>query len=129
MLCEKPRRLRGRRNNSVCQSPPQEVNVHPRPVVLAAVLAAVAVPALAQAPDPNLGRNLAATCANCHGTNGHAQGAVASLAGQPKADLVQKMNEYRDGKRQATIMHQLAKGYTPEQIELVAAWFAAQKAK
>jgi len=25
-------------------------------------------------------------------------------------------------------MHQLAKGYTPEQVELLAAWFAAQKA-
>ena len=101
--------------------------MHHRPVVLAAVLAAVTVPALAQAPDPNLGRNLAATCANCHGTNGHAQGAVASLAGLPKADIVEKMNAFRDGKRPATIMHQLAKGYTPAQVELMAEWFAAQK--
>ena len=103
--------------------------MHPPSVLLAAALAAAAVPALAQAPDPNLGRNLAATCANCHGTDGRAQGAVASLAGQSKADIVLKMTEYRDGKRQATIMHQLAKGYTPEQIEQIAAWFAAQKAK
>jgi cytochrome c553 len=28
-----------------------------------------------------------------------------------------------------TIMPQLAKGYTDEQIDLVAGWFAAQKAK
>ena len=100
----------------------------PRYLAFAAALAAVSMPALAQAPDPNLGRNLAATCANCHGTNGVSQGgAVASLAGLPKADIVDKMNAFRDGKRPATIMHQLAKGYTPEQIELVAAWFAAQK--
>jgi len=101
--------------------------VYPRPVVLAAALAAIAAPALAQAADPNLGRNLAATCANCHGTNGVAQGAVASLAGLPKADIVDKMNAFRDGKRPATVMHQLAKGFTPEQVELIAAWFAAQK--
>jgi len=101
--------------------------VNSRHVALAAVLAGAAMPALAQAPDPNLGRNLAATCANCHGTNGVSQGAVASLAGLPKADIVDKMNAFRDGKRPATIMHQLAKGYTPEQVELVAAWFAAQK--
>jgi cytochrome subunit of sulfide dehydrogenase len=101
--------------------------VYPRPVVLAAALAAIAAPALAQAADPNLGRNLAATCANCHGTNGIAQGAVASLAGLPKADIVDKMNAFRDGKRPATVMHQLAKGFTPEQVELIAAWFAAQK--
>jgi cytochrome c553 len=106
-----------------------EESMHPRSVALAAVLSAVTAPALAQAPDPNLGRNLAATCANCHGTGGQAQGAVASLAGLPKADIVQKMAEFRDGKRPATIMHQLAKGYTPEQVELLAAWFAAQKAK
>jgi len=107
--------------------PQEEVNVHPRPVVLAAALAAIAVPALAQAADPNLGRNLGATCANCHGTNGIAQGAVASLAGLPKADIVDKMTAFRDGKRPATVMHQLAKGFTPEQVELIAAWFAAQK--
>jgi len=101
--------------------------VQPRPIVLAAVLAAVTVPALAQAPDPNLGRNLAATCANCHGTNGVSQGTVASLAGLPKTDIVDKMNGFRDGKRPATLMHQLAKGYTPAQVELIAEWFAAQK--
>ena len=46
-----------------------------------------------------------------------------------KADIVQRMNEFRDGKRPATIMHQIAKGYTPEQVDVIAAWFAAQKAR
>ena len=73
------------------------------------------------------GRDLAATCANCHGTSGKAQGAVPALAGQSKVDLVQKMNDFRDGKRPATIMHQLAKGYTPEQIDALAGWFSQQK--
>jgi sulfide dehydrogenase cytochrome subunit len=72
-------------------------------------------------------RDLASTCANCHGTSGKAQGAVPALAGQSKADLVQKMNDFRDGKRPATIMHQLAKGYTAEQIDALAGWFAQQK--
>jgi cytochrome c553 len=94
---------------------------------LAAALAGTA-PAHAQ-PTDDAARNLAATCANCHGTGGHSRGTLPSLAGQPKADIVQKLNEFRDGKRQATIMHQLAKGYTPEQIDAVAGWYAAQKAK
>ena len=93
-----------------------EERLDPRNIVFAAALAAVTAPAHAQAPDPNLGRDLAATCANCHGTNGVSQGVVASLAGTPKADIVDKMNAFRDGKRPATIMHQLAKGYTPEQV-------------
>jgi cytochrome c553 len=93
------------------------------------LLAIAAMSAHAQSPDASIARSLAATCANCHGTAGHAQGAVPPLAGQPKADIIQKMNDFRDGKRQATIMHQLAKGYTPQQIELMAGWFAEQKAK
>ena len=93
---------------------------------LALALAAAAPPSFAQGGD-ELARNLAATCANCHGTGGQARGAVPSLAGQPKADIVQKMNDFRDGKRQATIMHQLAKGYTPQQVDAIAEWFAAQK--
>ena len=94
--------------------------------ITAATLAALAMPVHAQA-DAARARDLAATCANCHGTGGKAQGAVPALAGQSKADLVQKMNDFRDGKRPATIMHQLAKGYTPEQIDLIAGWFAQQK--
>jgi sulfide dehydrogenase cytochrome subunit len=82
---------------------------------------------IANAQGDARARDLAATCANCHGTSGKAQGAVPALAGQSKADLVQKMNDFRDGKRPATIMHQLAKGYTPEQIDAMAGWFAQQK--
>jgi len=81
----------------------------------------------ASAQGDTRARDLASTCANCHGTSGKAQGAVPALAGQSKADLVQKMNDFRDGKRPATIMHQLAKGYTPEQIDALAGWFAQQK--
>jgi len=99
-------------------------------LILAAALAGAQGAALAQGgPAPNLGRDLAATCANCHGTGGRTvQGSpVASLAGRPKDEIVRLMGEFRDGKRPATIMHQLAKGYTPEQIDVVAAWFAAQR--
>ena len=37
------------------------------------LLASLAAP-LAHAQDTHLARNLAATCANCHGTNGNARG-------------------------------------------------------
>jgi cytochrome c553 len=81
------------------------------------------------ADDPNLARNLAANCANCHGTNGKAvAGAgMATLAGQPKEGLIQRMNEFRSGARPATVMHQIAKAYTDAQIDLVAGYLAAQK--
>ncbi len=100
--------------------------------VLAATLASGAVfalSALAQGADPSLGRNLAGACANCHGTNGVSQQGMPNLAGQQRAYLVQQMQDFRTGKRPATIMHQLAKGYTDEQIEALAAYFSAQKAR
>ncbi len=97
-----------------------------RTALVAAWLVAVASPVWAQ-NDPNLGRNLAATCANCHGTGGVSAGGNASLAGKPKEDLVKAMQDFKSGAKPATIMHQLAKGYTDSQIEAIAAWFAAQK--
>jgi sulfide dehydrogenase cytochrome subunit len=100
------------------------------PIVVTAVVAALAAPcAIAQGSDPNLGRSLAATCANCHGTNGASVGGMESLAGKPRDEIVRKMQEFKSGAKPATIMHQLAKGYTDQQIELLAAWFAAQKTK
>ncbi|MEY2707336.1 MAG: hypothetical protein RI905_1088 [Pseudomonadota bacterium] len=67
----------------------------------------------------------AASCSACHGTDGYSEGGMASLAGQTKAELIQKMNEYKSGKRVASIMHQLSKGYTDEQIEQISAYFAS----
>ena len=69
----------------------------------------------------------ASACANCHGTNGKAVGAAPALAGQPAAELIKKMAAYKAGAGPATIMHQIAKGYTDAQIEAMAAFFAAQK--
>lgn len=72
-------------------------------------------------------RGMAAACANCHGTHGVAQQGMPSLAGQKKEDLVQKMMDFKAGKTAATVMHQLAKGYSDEQIDRLAIHFAALK--
>lgn len=79
------------------------------------------------AADPHLARNLAATCTNCHGTDGRSKGGIDSLAGLPKENILQKLRDFKSGDKPATIMHQISKGYTQEQLEMIAAWFAAQK--
>ena len=94
---------------------------------IAALIGMASSMAGAQPADPDLGRNLAATCANCHGTDGRARDASATLAGYPEKRLLEVIEEYRSGRRKATIMHQLVKGYTPEQMRLIAGYFAAQK--
>ena len=95
----------------------------------ATVLCLAALAGTAQAADPNLGRNLAATCANCHGTGGHAvSGAgIDALAGMEKDKLLQKLNDFKSGVKPASIMHQIAKGYSDDQLNLIADWFAARK--
>ena len=69
----------------------------------------------------------AAACANCHGTMGKAEPGMESLAGKDKDELLQKMLDFKSGKKPATIMHQLSKGYTDEQLQQLAAYFAALK--
>jgi len=94
----------------------------------AALLLSAGGAALAQ--DANLGRNLAATCANCHGTNGQVRGdTVKPLAGVAADKIVAMVNDYRSGAQPATIMHQIAKGYSDDQIRAIAAFFAAQPAR
>jgi len=84
----------------------------------------LALPAMAQ--NANQARGLAATCFTCHGTDGRSvNGVPPSLAGRNKDDLLKQLQDFRDGKRPATIMHQHAKGYTNEQLELIAGYFAA----
>lgn len=71
---------------------------------------------------------LAATCAQCHGTQGRpvASSQVPGLAGLPAATLVEQMAAFRAGTRASTVMQQIAKGYNAAQIDTLAAYFAAQ---
>jgi cytochrome c553 len=105
-----------------------------RCAVVAAAAAAcwpVAVQAQAQgaaARETLYLRSLAATCANCHGTNGRTVpgSTVPSVAGMPKDYLMRQLAAFRDGSRPATVMHQIVKGYSEPQLEQIAAYFAAQ---
>ncbi len=100
--------------------------MHPRSLILLASLTAAAPGSFAG--DPAVARSLAATCANCHNTDGRtvADSGIEPLAGVEKAKLLQKLADFRSGNKPATIMHQISKGYTDEQLELIAGYFAAQ---
>ena len=97
--------------------------------LVAGLLLTAAGLAQAQAQDANLGRNLAATCANCHGTNGQARGDSKPLAGVSAEKIMAAIADFKSGALPATIMHQISKGYTDDQIKLIAGYFAAQPAK
>src|SRR5688572_17028867 len=96
--------------------PPHNRGSHMKPLMLSSIGLSILIsfggslPAFAQS---NAGRDLAANCFTCHGTNGNSvQGVPPSLAGRDRAELFQAMKDFQSGKRPATIMHQQAKGYT-----------------
>ena len=96
-----------------------------RRIAFAAALLCAAPAALAQ---DNSARNLAAPCAICHGADGRAAtNDVVPLAGLPREHIASQLRAFRDGQRPATVMHQIAKGYSDAQIDALAAWFAALK--
>jgi cytochrome c553 len=99
-----------------------------RSVALLACMGAGLASIAVGAQDIHQARNLAATCAGCHGTDGRAVGEMKSLAGVAMATIVTALADYKSGARPATVMHQVAKGYSDEQIALVARYFSEQGA-
>lgn len=75
-------------------------------------------------PGPT-GAAMAATCAGCHGTEGRL-GTVEfmPLAGMPEAEFIRAMDDYRSGKRQSTLMGNLAKGFSKREVAAMARYFA-----
>jgi sulfide dehydrogenase cytochrome subunit len=94
---------------------------------LALAASALAVSAAAVAAPPSAAM-LSNACAGCHGTHGASAGlSMPSLAGLPKAVIVESMKGFKSGKRPATVMGRLAKGYTDAEIEAMGEFFAKQK--
>jgi cytochrome c553 len=94
-------------------------------LAMALLLPAASLPMQAARADD--GARLAATCTGCHGTNGRTVGdALPALAGQSKDALLASLAAFKSGARSATVMTQIAKGYSDEQLEHIAGFFAAQ---
>ena len=72
---------------------------------------------------------MAANCASCHGTNGHAVpgSPIAPLAGRSSYEIAAALKDFRDGKRPATLMHQISKGFTDDEISAIAEFFDHQR--
>lgn len=81
--------------------------------------------AQASTPDASL---LAYTCFGCHGPGGNSNGPAApTLAGASETYFADVMEAYKSGDRRATIMDRIARGYTKEEIGLLAGYFSRQK--
>ncbi len=99
-----------------------------------AATAPVAAPAAPAAPTPATNpatvpaSTMAHSCAACHGTNGQlGDESFMPLAGMPVRQFVATMTDFREGKRPATLMGHVAKGFTDVDLKVMGEFFAAVK--
>ena len=70
---------------------------------------------------------LSASCAACHGTDGESPDSIPTIRGKSAEYIADKLRAYKAGKDNPTVMNRLAKGYSEEEIDAIAAWFAARE--
>jgi cytochrome subunit of sulfide dehydrogenase len=95
-----------------------------RKAVAAAIGLGSIAAALVASAEPPAG---AASCSGCHPTSPRVTSPVPRLLGVDRAAIVRAMQEFRSGQRAATVMDRIAKGFTDEEIQAIAAWCASQR--
>jgi len=97
------------------------------PLVAVSIMASFLLASTIQAGALDQGEMLSASCAGCHGTDGHSPGAIPDISGK-SADFIRiSMQEFRSGERESTVMGRQAKGYSDEEIRLIAEYFGKRK--
>lgn len=96
-------------------------------ILLSALLASLLFASPLLASEISRGAMLSNSCAGCHGTDGNSPGAIPSIAGKSKEFLQMALTEFRSGVRTSTVMSRHAKGYSDEEIKLIAEFFAGKK--
>jgi sulfide dehydrogenase cytochrome subunit len=93
--------------------------------LLAAAIGLISIAAAVVASaEPPAG---AAACSGCHPASTRVTSPVPRLAGRDSTAIVKAMQDFRSGARAGTVMDRIAKGFTDEEIQAIAAWYAAQK--
>ena len=92
-------------------------------VIAAAIGLASIAAAVTAGAQPPAG---AAACSGCHPASARVTSPVVRLNGLEREAIVRAMQEFRSGQRAGTVMDRIAKGFTDDEIQALAAWFAAQ---
>ncbi|MBS1256427.1 MAG: Cytochrome subunit of sulfide dehydrogenase [Deltaproteobacteria bacterium] len=90
--------------------------------ILTAIIAGVP---MSLHPAGKEGLLLSLSCTSCHGTYGLSPGAIPTLYGKSRKYLIKTLIEFRNGDRDSTIMERIAKGYTENDIRLIANYFSS----
>jgi sulfide dehydrogenase cytochrome subunit len=90
-------------------------------VLLLAAAAGQSASAATNTPPPG-----ASSCSGCHAASQATSGPVPPLVGRPAPDIEEAMRTFRSGRRPATVMDRIAKGFTDDEIRAIANWYAAK---
>ena len=75
-----------------------------------------------------LGRKVAAVCANCHGEGGNsAKPDIPNLAGQNPAYLLEQLRQFADGRRRNTFMEGMIRAMNSDEKIGMVLFYAAQQ--
>ena len=69
----------------------------------------------------------AASCTGCHPASSRVTSPVPRIEGLERAAIVRAMQDFRSGQRTGTVMDRIAKGFTDEEVQAIAAWYATQR--
>lgn len=90
------------------------------------LLPMAATAAAGDAEKVSRGGMLSASCSGCHGPDGRSPGAIPSIAGKNAEFIRAALEDFRSGQRPSTVMGRHAKGYTDEELSLIADYLASR---
>ena len=85
-------------------------------------LVLVSASALAQHASPAG----AESCTGCHAPAARGT-TIPALDGRAAPELAALLHDFRAGRRHATVMDRIAKGFSTEELDAIAAWFAESR--
>ncbi len=95
---------------------------------LAGIIFTLSHASITQAEGLSKAMMLANSCAACHGTDGRGSKKIPKLRGEEVEDIIEEMNGFKEGgDKKVTVMEHIAKGYTDEEVELMANYFYGLK--
>ena len=71
------------------------------------------------------GQVLSLSCAGCHGTDGKSASIIPSINGKSAEYIESALKDFKSGARVSTVMARHAKGYSDEEIHLIAEYFGS----
>ena len=94
------------------------------PAAVYTLALALSMAGAAAAAEPPAG---ASSCSGCHAASAKVETKVPAIRGRDPAQIVSAMEAFRSGARPSTVMGRIAKGFSDQEIQAIAAWLAAQQ--